>query len=95
MATVEGWNGPITPRCRVCLPTQLYFSAERTRRTQSKREIGYHRRSLVETAFFRLKTLFGHGVTSRTLDGQHAELMIRCTVLNCMTQFGCRTATRL
>jgi hypothetical protein len=28
MATVEGRNGPITPACRVCLPTQLYSVAE-------------------------------------------------------------------
>lgn len=53
-----------------------------------KQEVGYHRRSLAETAFFRLKTLFGGSARSRTLDRQHAELMVRCAVLNRMTQLG-------
>ena len=57
-------------------------------RRRWKQEVGYHRRSLAETAFFRLKTLFGHSARSRTLDGQHAELLTRCAVLNRMTALG-------
>ena len=57
-------------------------------RAEWKREVDYHRRSLAETCFFRIKTIFGPSVSARTLDGQHAELMARCIALNRMTQLG-------
>jgi Transposase DDE domain len=53
-----------------------------------KQESGYHRRSLVEAAFSRLKRIFGGGVSGRTLDSQHCELMIRCVVMNRMSALG-------
>jgi hypothetical protein len=37
-----------------------------------KRECGYHRRSLAETAMFRLKTIFSEQVTARGFAGQAA-----------------------
>jgi len=49
---------------------------------------GYHRRSLAETAMFRLKTIFGPLLTSRSLAGQQAEAALRCAILNRMTQIG-------
>lgn len=53
-----------------------------------KKEVGYHERSLAETAFFRLKTVFGERMAARTFDGQATELFIRCSVLNRMTMLG-------
>ncbi len=53
-----------------------------------KREVGYHRRSLVETTFFRLKTIFGDRLTARTLKRQQTEAGIRCLALNQMTRLG-------
>jgi hypothetical protein len=53
-----------------------------------KREVGYHRRSLVETTFFRLKTLFGDRLTARTIKRQQTEAAIRCLALNRMTRLG-------
>jgi hypothetical protein len=53
-----------------------------------KVEAGYHRRSLAETAMFRLKTLFGARLSSRTLEGQQTEGAIRCAALNRMTRLG-------
>ena len=53
-----------------------------------KRESGYHERSLVETAFSRIKRLFGDGVRGRSLDAQHSELMLRCAVMNRWTSLG-------
>lgn len=46
-------------------------------RAKWKREHGYHRRSLAETAMFRLKTLFGPQLSARRLDTQatHARFM--------------------
>ncbi|OUC05306.1 hypothetical protein RY27_28075 [Litorilinea aerophila] len=51
-------------------------------------EAGYHRRSLAETAMFRLKPLFGDHLRSRTTEGQRTEGAIRCAALNRMTRLG-------
>jgi IS5 family transposase len=53
-----------------------------------KRESGYHRRSLAETAMFRLKTLFGDRVTARSFSGQAAQVLVRCAILNRLTPLG-------
>lgn len=55
---------------------------------QWKKESGYHRRSLAETAMFRLKTLFGGQLQARTFDAQVAEAYLRCAALNTMTRLG-------
>ncbi len=56
---------------------------------------GYHRRSLGETAMFRLKTIFGAGVSSRK-DGQRAtEVGVRCRALNIMTHQGMPQTVRV
>jgi transposase len=57
-------------------------------RKQWKRESTYHRRSLVETAFFRLKTIFSDKLRSRTEERQKVEAKIRCLALNRMTKLG-------
>ena len=53
-----------------------------------KKKIGYHKRSLVETAFFRLKTIFSDKLRSRRDDTQSTEAMVRCLALNRMTELG-------
>jgi len=53
-----------------------------------KRESGYHRRSLAETQMFRMKQIFSARVSARTFDGQAAQLLVRCAVLNQMTHLG-------
>lgn len=57
-------------------------------RTRWKRESGYHRRSLAETAIFRLKTIFGATLRSRNFAQQATELFLRASALNRMTQLG-------
>lgn len=57
-------------------------------RTQWKRKSGYHRRSLVECAFFRLKTIFSDKLKSRTVERQQIEANLRCLALNRMTKLG-------
>jgi len=54
-------------------------------RKRWKQECGYHRRSLIETTMFRLKTIFGDRVSSRTMSGQRTQLLLRCRALNLMT----------
>jgi IS5 family transposase len=53
-----------------------------------KRESTYHQRSLVETAFFRLKTIFSDRLRSRTMRTQVAEANLRCLAMNRMTKLG-------
>jgi IS5 family transposase len=53
-----------------------------------KKESGYHRRSLAETAVFRVKVIFGDRVLARSFAGGAAELLVRCAALNRMTQLG-------
>jgi IS5 family transposase len=53
-----------------------------------KRESGYHRRSLAETAMFRLKTIFSDRVTAHSFAGQAAQVLGRCAALNRLIQLG-------
>ena len=57
-------------------------------RKRWKRESGYHRRSLAETAIFRLTTLFGAALWSRNFAQQATELFLRAAALNRMIQLG-------
>jgi len=53
-----------------------------------KEDSGYHMRSLVETAMFRLKTIFGDELSARLLETQTTQALIRCLALNKMTHLG-------
>jgi len=64
-------------------------------RRQWKKDAGYHRRSLAETAFFRFKTLFGPTLRSRDFPQQATELFIQAAVLNRMTHLGMPDSYRL
>lgn len=57
-------------------------------RKRWKQEINYHRRSLAETAMFRLKTIFTDKVQARTEANQRVQLLLRCKALNYMTMLG-------
>jgi hypothetical protein len=60
-----------------------------------KEESGYHRRSLAETAMFRIKTIFGDGVSRRRPAQQATEAGIRCRALNIMTHQGMPQSERV
>jgi hypothetical protein len=53
-----------------------------------KRRAKYHRRSLAETAVFRLKTIFSDRLRSREVGRQRTEVTVRCLALNRMTELG-------
>ena len=57
-------------------------------KTLWKKLTGYHRRSLVETAFSRFKGIFGDRLFSKHFDSQEIELNIKSQVLNRMTRIG-------
>lgn len=57
-------------------------------RAKWKKEIGYHRRSRVETYMFRHKTILGDRLSGRREWSQATEVAIKCDVLNRMTELG-------
>jgi hypothetical protein len=57
-------------------------------RDEWKKEAGYHRRSLAETAMMRLKTIFSDKLKAREWRRQETELRVRCAAMNRMTGLG-------
>jgi len=53
-----------------------------------KQSIGYHRRSLAETAMHRLKACFGGSLKNRKLDNQRTEASLRCKLLKLFLHLG-------
>ena len=60
-----------------------------------QRRSGYNRRSLVETAMYRYKTVVGRRLHARTLPNQQTEAKIGCNVLNRMTTLGMPATVRI
>lgn len=53
-----------------------------------KKFSGYHRRSLGETVFFRIKTMLGANLKARSHEAQLSEVYCKCLVINKMTSLG-------
>ena len=60
-----------------------------------QRSSGYNRRSLVETAMFRYKTVIGRRLHARTLSNQRSEAKIGGNVLNRVTGLGMPVSARI
>jgi len=60
----------------------------RVGRKKWKQQSCYHKRSLIETAMMRQKTIFGSGLSSRRFHNQATEMRVRCAALNRMTGLG-------
>jgi hypothetical protein len=76
---------------------------ERNRNIRSMRKLGrrewfansgYSRRSLVENAVFRYKSILGQRMRSRSLDSQRVEVRLACKILNAMTSLGMPDSVR-
>ena len=48
----------------------------------------YSKRSMVENAVYRYKTIIGRSMRSRTLLGQRVEVQLTCGILNTMIVLG-------
>ena len=57
-------------------------------RRRWKKQSGYHRQARVENTFFRYKSILGGGLRARAPDGQAAEVLLACNILNRMTALG-------
>lgn len=51
-------------------------------RSEWKKEVGYHKRSLAEVAMYRYKTTIGNTMRSRKFENQMTETKIGCHILN-------------
>jgi transposase len=60
-----------------------------------RRRSGYSRRSLVETATYRYKTVIGRRLQARILPNQRTEAKVGCNVLNRMTCLGMPISVRV
>ena len=60
-----------------------------------KKKVGYHRRSVAETAMFRIKTLLGGHLSQRDYDAQVGEAMAMVKALNRMTLLGMPDSVRI
>jgi hypothetical protein len=67
----------------------------RVGRQRWKEEVGYHRRSLAETAMFRFKVIFGNTLSARTVPRQITEARVKCAALNRMTHLGMPDSSRV
>jgi hypothetical protein len=57
--------------------------------------VGYGKRSLVETAMFRYKTLIGPKLRARQFAAQQVEARVASSVINRMTQLGMPLSQRV
>ena len=60
-----------------------------------KKKVGYHRRSVAETAMFRIKTLLGGHLSLRDYEAQAGEAMAMVKALNRMTLLGMPHSVRI
>lgn len=60
-----------------------------------KKEIGYHKRSLVETTMYRYKVIFGDKANTRIQENQQTEAKIKCKILNVFTNMGMPKTIRI
>ncbi len=63
-------------------------SIRRLGRREWHKRSGYSKRSMIENAIYRYKTIIGRGMRSRSLAGQRVEVQLACRVLNTMTRLG-------
>ncbi len=63
-------------------------SIRRLGRREWRKRSGFSRRSMIENAIHRYKTVIGQAMRSRTLVGERVEVRLGCRVLNTMTRLG-------
>ena len=84
------WPGEYADRNRAVANQRLSGSNARWKWTTE-----YNRRSIAETAMYRMKQLLGYSLTLRDYDGQVAEAMAMVRALNRMTKAGMPESVRI
>jgi len=75
---VSGVNGLFFPR----YGDEAICGVRKQERAEWKRQVGCHRRSLSETAMYRMKTIFGPMLKNRHEESQKTKTGLRCKILN-------------
>ena len=85
-----GRDAQLSPRPTAALKerNRNIRSIRRLGRREWHKRSGFSKRSMVENAIYRYKTIIGRCMRSRTLPGQRAEMRIACKILNTMTSLG-------
>lgn len=85
-----GRDAQLSPRPTAALKerNRNIRSIRRLGRREWHKRSGYSKRSMVENAIYRYKTIIDRGMRSRTLAGQRVEVQLACRVLNTMTRLG-------
>lgn len=90
VANTVYWPGEYADRNRAVANQRMTGSNARWKWTTD-----YNRRSIAETAMYRVKQLFGGSLTLRDYDGQVAEAMALVRALNKMTKAGMPESVRI
>jgi hypothetical protein len=85
-----GRDAQLSPRPSAALKerNRNIRSIHRLGRREWHKRSGYSKRSMVENAVYRYKTIIGRGMRSRNLAGQQVEVQLACSILNTMTRLG-------
>lgn len=75
-------------KCRPLSRDVAIRAIRRKGRRHWKESVGYHRRSLSETAMYRMKCCFGDHLKNRLLPNQRVETRLRSKILNKFTHLG-------
>jgi hypothetical protein len=70
------------------IATIFSFGDREAGRRPWKEKVGYYKRSLVETAMFRIKKMLGAELKSRGIEMQRTEAFCKCLVINKMNELG-------
>jgi hypothetical protein len=92
-----GRNAQVSPRPSAALEerNRNIRSIRRFGRREWHKWSGNSKRSMVENAIYRYKTIIGRGMRSRTLAGQLVEVLLACKVLNMMMSLGMPDSSRV
>ena len=85
-----GRNAQQSPRPSAALKerNRNIGSIRRLGRREWHKRSGFSKRSMVENAIYRYKTIIDRCMRSRTLPGQQVEMRIACKILNTMISLG-------
>lgn len=78
--SVGSENEPVPDYLRQRNQAVYYLSSHE--RSEWKKEVGYHRRSLNEVVMFRYKVTFGDRLKARIEQNQSTEVKVKCKILN-------------
>ena len=81
-------NKPPTPQRDAAIDFVRGYPSHQEGLKAWKKQTNFHRRSLVETAMFRLKTNFGEIVKAKSIESQQQIMKVRCAALNKMSALG-------